>query len=260
MLAGVKRLAGSVTLFIAATFVACGGKASGRAASPCDSAGPCGASADGVCLAGTCTTRAELPGRTTTRVTVQPIALAWIGADGAGETMVPLAASGEGTRAPRAFGRFGGESDAKLLVRFVWPPAGVSSDALERIEAAYVVLTLVDDGAFGATDGLTLAATRIVEPWDPNGVTWASQPRAFDVGARPSFVSASAEPRTARVDVRAIVARAGRHDPSDQGIAIASRGGTAALVALTTLPPAAASAPPDAAPLAPPRLEVYLAP
>lgn len=258
---GTMRPLFAMAALVGALACACGG-GGGAARAPigCANDGVCGTSADGMCLAGTCTTRAELPGRGHTRVTMRPTAVAWIGEGAPPPSMTPLDGRGDAARA-RSLATLGGEGSSKLLLRYAWPPAGLPSGATTRIEAAYVVLTVVDAGAGIASDGpLVLRASRVVEPWDAASVTWLSQPRAFDVGARPSSAPRSTSVRTARVDVRAVLERSRGAELGTQGIAIESRGGPPLLVALTVLSPEAVADPGGAAPLAPPTLEVYLAP
>jgi hypothetical protein len=107
-----------------------------------------------------------------------------------------------------------------------------------RLVAAYVVVTRVDlesPLSEGDASTLLLRARRIVDPWEENAVTWATQPRTFDVGLPPVRVSAGAPEGRLRLDVLEIVKRWPRRDPRDQGISLEGEGALALAVALAPL-------------------------
>jgi hypothetical protein len=122
----------------------------------------------------------------------------------------------------------------KVLLRFSVPiPEG------ERLVAAQLLFSRVPIDAplaEGTGSGVLLHPERIVDPWDERIVSWANQPRTFDVGlprVRVDRVDAGAS--RLRIDVRELVARWSRHDPSDQGIAVSGDGSPPVAVALAPL-------------------------
>jgi hypothetical protein len=192
-------------------------------------------------------TLAELPARTTTRVVAQPVATSWVRRGGASGPIAQL----------------GGEHGGVIFLRFAVPNV-----APDRLAAAYLVLTPVDvespiaEGTGSDVPGVVLHALRVVDPWNED-VTWANQPRTFDVGLPALRVDAARARTRVRIDVRALVARWARHDPADQGIAIEGQGAPPLAVALAPVDPELARAP--AAPagfarVAGPELELYFLP
>lgn len=106
-----------------------------------------------------------------------------------------------------------GDGGGKLFLRFSvpLPPA-------TNVVEAYVVLrrsSVVDDDP----SSIALHADRIVEPWTGGTIDWALQPRVNDARLPRTTVEPAAS-ALVRVDVRDLVRRWARRDPSDQGIAI----------------------------------------
>lgn len=112
-----------------------------------------------------------------------------------------------------------GKDDGKLFLRF-----SVAIPEAANIVEAYVVLhrsSLVDDDpAF-----ISLHATRIIDSWQGGSVSWAMQPRSTETRS-PTTVVEHGGPTLVRLDVRELVRHWGRHDPSDQGIAVTAENET----------------------------------
>jgi hypothetical protein len=72
-----------------------------------------------------------------------------------------------------------------------------------------------------------LYAERVVGPWDPRSVSWATQPPLEDVRAPLTLMTPASGRPFVRVDVRELVEAWRHRDPRDQGIAIVAHGATA---------------------------------
>ena len=149
-----------------------------------------------------------------------------------------------------------GRDDARLLLRFQQPIAEE-----EVVVEAFLLLDRVD--AMDADPSpISLHVERIVDPWDARSITWARQPRLEDVRSPATIVTGSGRPLV-RLDVKALVTRWKRHDPTDQGLAVVVGTRNATGMAFASAPlvgneadpgePARAVWAPNA-----PRLELYL--
>lgn len=176
----------------------------------------------------------ELPARNSTRTVIKPVAVAWV-------------RRGASEREPTA--QLGGAHGGKLLLRFSLPapptPSGDRRVTSNRLVAAHLVLNTLDirsplseEAEANEVDTLRLRAARIVDAWEEASVSWANQPRTFDVGLPATRVGAR-RPRI-RIDVLELVKRWARHDPTDQGVAVEAEGSPPVIVALSAIAPEAA--------------------
>jgi hypothetical protein len=92
--------------------------------------------------------------------------------------------------------------------------------ATATVVEAYVVLRR-SDAVDDDPAPISLHATRIVDGWDPRSISWAQQPRVVDSRAPATLVEPGGPPLV-RLDVRDLVRQWPKHDPRDQGIAVAA--------------------------------------
>ncbi|HVH41547.1 MAG TPA: DNRLRE domain-containing protein [Labilithrix sp.] len=123
-----------------------------------------------------------------------------------------------------------GKDGGKLFLRFAvaLPPSA-------NVVEAYVVLhrsPLVDDDP----TPISVHASRIIDPWVGGSISWGEQPRSAEGRAPATTVEPGGSPLV-RLDVRDLVRRWARRDPSDQGIAIVAENesATGTTFALTAL-------------------------
>ncbi len=243
--------AGSVAA-IALCLSALGFAACTTARPPCSASAAC--SDDRACVAGTCVTIGELPPRTASRVVLRPVAVAWVRRGASDEAREPLA-------------QLGGEHGGKLLLRFALPGApganGRGADGEPRLVAAHLDLTRTDlDAPLSEGDGpgVLLRTSRIVDLWEERAVTWANQPRTFDIGLPSIRVPWGTRRGRLRLDVLALVKRWPHRDPKDQGIAVEGEGAPGVTVALALALAGAGAVSGESEPeerFAPPELELY---
>lgn len=106
-----------------------------------------------------------------------------------------------------------GRDPAILLLRF-----SVDLTPAANVVEAYLVLRR-SDAVDDDPAPISLHATRIVERWSGRAASWALQPRTAEVRA-PVTVAHPAGPALVRLDVRDLVRRWARHEPTDQGVAV----------------------------------------
>jgi hypothetical protein len=106
-----------------------------------------------------------------------------------------------------------GRDDARLLLRFQQPIAEE-----EAVVEAYLLLDRVDAVDVDPSP-ISLHVERVIDPWDARSITWARQPRLEDLRSPATIVTGSGRPLV-RLDVKALVTRWKRHDPTDQGLAV----------------------------------------
>lgn len=136
---------------------------------------------------------------TAKRLVVRPVDLAYVSAG-----------RGEGAPPPVVVL---GKDGAMLLLRFELslPPGANVAEAYLVLHRAKVV---DDDPA-----PISLHVTRIVEAWDGRSTSWARQPRLAETRAPVTTVEPFG-PTLVRLDVRDLVRRWARRDPTDQGLAV----------------------------------------
>lgn len=137
----------------------------------------------------------------------------------------------------KTLAQLGGEHGGKLLLRFALPNAPVAApkEVESRLIAAHLNLTRADLDAplsEGDGSGVVLRTLRIVDVWEEDAVTWANQPRTFDVGLPSIRVPWGTRRGRLRLDVLALVKRWPHRDPKDQGIAVDGEGAPALSISL----------------------------
>jgi hypothetical protein len=177
----------------------------------CDARSVCPAKA--ACVAGRCQREGAEPAIVVSRrVVVEPVAVAYL----------YRGDSPSGGAVPSLFtmGRTG-DGDELLLLRFEAP---LAPDA--AVVEAYVLLERSDAMDMDPSP-IGLYAERVVGPWDPRSVSWATQPPLEDVRAPLTLMTPASGRPFVRVDVRELVEAWRHRDPRDQGIAIVAHGATA---------------------------------
>jgi len=170
----------------------------------CVAPNECGARA--ACVAGRCQGLASTPAvDTARRVLVEPVAMAYVtrGDDAARAGDLPPTFT-LGRRA---------DGDARVLLRFAVPLARETT-----VVEAYLLLERTE-AVESDPEPVVLHAARIVDRWDPRGVSWAFQPRVEETRA-PSTTVVRDGRHLVRLDVRALVNEWPKHDPKDQGLAV----------------------------------------
>ncbi len=166
----------------------------------CVRAGDCAATSS--CVAGRCVAHgAAVAISTARRVLYDPVAVGYVRRGG--EASLP---------AMVALGRGDG---ALAFLRF-----SVSLPPEAGVVEAYLLLdrvTAVDPDP----QPIALHVARIVDPWDPQSLSWAMQPRVEEVGAPVTRVL-PASGAIVRLDVREIVERWRRRRGTDFGLAVVS--------------------------------------
>ncbi|HTB76309.1 MAG TPA: DNRLRE domain-containing protein [Polyangiaceae bacterium] len=195
----------------------------------CTRAEDCAATSS--CVAGRCVAHgAAVAISTARRVLYDPVAVGYVRRGG--EASLP---------AMVALGRGDG---AIAFLRF-----SVSLPPEAGVVEAYLLLDRV-----AAVDPdpqpIALHAARIVEPWDPQSLSWAVQPRVEEVGAPVTRVL-PASGAIVRLDVRELVERWRRRRGTDFGLAVVSEALGRARTAEGADASAASAAAPDARPDAP---------
>lgn len=173
----------------------------------CVSASECGGAF--ACVAGRCQSqekdkdgnvlRPAIAATSVRRVVARPTDIAYVRAGDAPSAVPPVVVLGR--------------DDARLLLRFQQPIAEE-----ETVVEAYLLLDRVDAMDVDPSP-VSLHVERIVDPWDARSITWAHQPRIEDLRSPATIVTGSGRPLV-RLDVKALVSRWKRHDPTDQGLAV----------------------------------------
>jgi hypothetical protein len=180
-------------------------------AAPLGDAHPCPEAACGdgrSCVAGRCRPpESPASAADALRVVLAPADVAVVGLHGGG--------GGPDLPETVALGR-AASGTVVMLFRF---EASFREDA--EVESAFLVLDPLD-GTPPAVSPIAFEMARVVEPWQPETVSWGRQPRlavpieAGSVRARPSL--------PLRVDVTPLVRAWSRRDPDDHGLALLAKG------------------------------------